>query len=214
MNRINRALLIGSICAGITVKAGLSAAQEAATDLRISNPTDEVVSQYKMLSKQRHEKVYDDLSVSMRQDLWSLHLSRALVELPELTVEQRAVILRGMGLISRGLLGSDPSDPEWEARFGESLRYLERQAQELLPRDIALNVFSSLGMHVDMSGAAPATCNGSPEQWAEETLEKNIPNCSCSRISDWCANRCSPAVCMPVNGCGTFWQYTCDGKCS
>lgn len=43
------------------------------------------------------------------------------------------------------------------------------------------------------------------------------PNdCSCSKTSDWCSGigKCSDAICEKGNGCGTFFQYKCNGECS
>lgn len=43
------------------------------------------------------------------------------------------------------------------------------------------------------------------------------PNdCSCSKTSDWCSGigKCSDATCEKGNGCGTFFQYKCNGECS
>lgn len=54
--------------------------------------------------------------------------------------------------------------------------------------------------------------------------DSEYPNCSCSQLSDWCDifGEIPPSViscnsyhyhCTQVSGCGTFWQFTCDGIC-
>jgi hypothetical protein len=131
-------------------------AQEVDGGLRFMSSPEEVMSVYTQLSGPNGKDVYATLSNSMRQDLWSLHLSRALLELNNLSIEQRAVILQGLGLLTRGVLSAEPKDLDWELRFGESLGYLEDQARDLLPRDVT-SPDGSTDAIVTESGAGATT---------------------------------------------------------
>lgn len=62
----------------------------------------------------------------------------------------------------------------------------------------------TLGENIAMSNPCPP-CDMGPDN-----------PCTCSTSSDWCSgsNVCGTGYnCTQVSGCGTFWAYTCNGKC-
>ena len=53
-----------------------------------------------------------------------------------------------------------------------------------------------------------------------ETLGGKTPPCECSTESNYCDTITNPTPncrlgnCMPYEGCGTLWLYTCNGMCA
>lgn len=70
--------------------------------------------------------IYHSVSSEFRSDLWTTHLTRALVEMPDLTPEQRAIILQGIGLVATGVLDVSREHPEWERLVREPLDLLRQ----------------------------------------------------------------------------------------
>lgn len=155
-------------------------------------------------SKERAEDVIAEVGGSLRRDLWTVHLQRALRELPDLTDEQRVVVYGAIGLAA----SSDRGD------LLETARFLERQAADAFPPAQARAIFSELGSHVDLTGLTPV---GNQEHL-------KVLQCNC----DWdsmfsCATPTEPYDCYPSSadlpcrftqwGCGFLGLFACNGLC-
>lgn len=79
---------------------------------------------------------------------------------------------------------------------------------------------------VNKNGDCDKSHDDLPEKARIKTQSEDdwLTECSCSQISDWCdiVGEIPPWVmscnshnynCREVQGCGTFWKYTCDGIC-
>jgi hypothetical protein len=159
---------------------------------------------YEMIKGPDGWEIYKNLNPAMREALWIKHMKRALVEMPDLSTRQRAVILQGLGLVESGALRVDRQSDDWPV-FEESLKHLEASAKEAFDPPRGKAVFVRLGADVLMTGVDDAL---------------TIPNCACSQESDWCNwvtnpdPDCKSVLCREQNsGCGTFWVYPCDGIC-
>ena len=80
-----------------------------------------------------------------------------------------------------------------------------------------LNEYEIKGEAIKLFGVAGsysllATLKTVPEP---SLVEPGGGTCSCSGASDWCGSRaaCYTLGCSYSSGCGTLWQYTCDGTC-
>ncbi|MBP6022062.1 bacteriocin fulvocin C-related protein [Ferruginibacter sp.] len=72
----------------------------------------------------------------------------------------------------------------------------------------AINLFG-----VDVAFSLLCTLEKSP---IPNTVDPGGTDCTCSKSSDWCGQytTCLGAICTETNsGCGTFWSYSCTGRC-
>lgn len=178
------------------------------SSVTLRNPRAEVLELYSTMTAENYHDIYHAVSADMRSDLWTVHLARALTEIPSLSTEQRVVILQGIGLIATGALEIDHYDPSWLWRVHEPIQALDNQAKRVFKRSVGCAIFTQLYATVSMvQGHFQPPTNG----------------CSCSTESDWCSItptdvgecRSGHMICLPQQGCcGTFLQYDCDGDCA
>lgn len=87
---------------------------------------------------------YRSLSPIAQADLWLLQFDIFLREYPELTFEQRDVILDTVGALAT--MTFDPSSPGYDAAYAaERLRQLERRASLAFLPDVGFELFNFLG---------------------------------------------------------------------
>jgi hypothetical protein len=154
--------------------------------------------------------VFREMAASMKADLWSLQLRKFIGVHPDLSAEQLAITAAAATLLVPRTFELSTASPEWEAEVGEPLRRLETAARMQFPREMLVEAFGRLG----------------PDESAETTARpakglirrvgpQNVPNCNCTRASDWCLfSDCGGAVCYAsTDGCGWWWQYACSSKC-
>lgn len=158
---------------------------------------------YRAVSSRDGWNVYKNLNAQEKADLWTLHLRRALKELPDLTERQRAVIYQALGLLTSGIM-EGLSDADVDRPRRASLDELERRAKEVFDPQTGKALFAQLGSGILLDG----------EVWSF------IDPCKCSTDSDWCDWITNPnPYCQEVlceeqqSGCGTLWLYPCDGIC-
>lgn len=200
------------LCGSDLVRAGTSSGdnhyQDEISAVTLRNPRSDVRALYAAMTAANHHEIYHSVPKDMQSDLWTIHLTRALVENPNLSAEQRAVILQGIGLVATGALEIDREDPQWEHLVHEPVQALEREAKVLFERPVARAFLTQLYSTISLS--------------IEGTPSPIIPNCTCSTESDWCCptptciGECTSGrlICTPQQGCcGTFFRYDCDGEC-
>jgi hypothetical protein len=134
---------------------------------------------------------------AVRDALWTEQLARYRAAHTALTAAQRAVLDEGTALLA--------------GRYGHTeLELLRERAIDAYGLEEARSLLATLGP----SSAASAR------------------KCGCTVVSDWCFHHChgccwdglgcdnvdcmrkTGCCCvMQPDGCGTFWQYVCDGLC-
>lgn len=145
---------------------------------------------------------------SAQSAIWTHHLLTTMVQHPEFTTEQRAVIQEALSLLTPELFEIDPSNRRWVDVVDLPLRRLKERAITAFPdRAFARDLFTQLGPDSEL--LQPAT--GRPR-----SIQTNSEDCSCNVISDWCYTgfACKNTWCNFKNaGCGTLLRYSCDGLC-
>jgi hypothetical protein len=158
-------------------------------------------------SEANQKELYFALPPSLRADVWTLHLEAFVQPESDLIAAQKSVVYEAIGLIAAGALDDDVQlPPEVENAF------LARIRANFAPA-LATSIFASLGR-------TGRTRTGTPGE--KGRIGVNVPECSCSTKSNWCDSVTNPEPycktllrCMSTpDGCGTFWQYACDGTCS
>jgi hypothetical protein len=177
--------------------------------------TADLLTLYSAVGERDGAQLYENLGSKARQELWTLHLRRALTERAvDLSPEQRAVIFHGLGFLAAGSLSIERESPDWDRLVGLPLALLDEDARNAFEPAVARAIFGRLGAAVSMRAPAPCVASGSV------AASLVIETCSCSRDSDWCDWVTNPnPICREViceetsSGCGTFWAYECDGVC-
>jgi len=156
--------------------------------------------------------VFREMSASMKADLWSLQLRKFIAIHPDLSREQLAVIAAASALLVPRTFELSTASTEWEAEVGEPLRRLETAARMQFPREMLVEAFGRLGP-ADESTEPTAT---SVKSVIGRIEPQNVPNCNCTRASDWCLfSDCGGAICYAsTDGCGWWWQYACSSRCA
>lgn len=152
---------------------------------------------------------YETLSPQEKADIWTAHLKEFLASHPDLTAEQRDVILEALGLIALDVFEVQPHDSAWEWTRA-ALDRLTMRGRTLLPFATAKAALVDLGYpSSDISGGLTAA-------------DDDKIDCTCSTASDWCdmfTNVNDTCVAgflectILMRGCGTLWLYACDGFC-
>jgi hypothetical protein len=115
---------------------------------RLASEAPEVARTYAMLvSKDRMDQTlaYADLSASMKAAMWSHQLLTAIVEHPEFTDEQRAIIGDALDLFTPEMFEITEGHPEFRTRVHEPISDIERRAKASFPRETAFRLFAHLG---------------------------------------------------------------------
>lgn len=139
--------------------------------------------------------IHARLSPTAQRQLWMEHLSRYRAAHPDLDPRQRAVLSKAIATASK------PATFESALAPDEALDRLGTIAIEAFGKQQARGLLATLG-----SVPSPAShCPTLPDA------------CECSTQSDYCSVACrydGNNTCLHTNkGCGTFWQYPCNGCC-
>lgn len=174
------------------------------------------ISTFPML--QRRER-FADLPVAMQQDLFTLHLERYIADHPDLPTEQLSVLYEGIGLLVSGRLEIDRKSAAWDRDVKPLLDAFTARARQVLPPNVIHEAILTLGTPEEVTLALPKD--------GRFRVRPNTPDCECSTESDWCGSFCPtcplvqckasawPITCIPTySGCGTWWQYGCNGMCA
>jgi hypothetical protein len=187
--------------------------------MQLHNPVDKVLELYEAMATPESVRVYATLERSMRQDLWTVHLERAMVELSNPSPHQRAVILQAIAFVVSDAFHLSRTDPEWESRVAEPVQAIARQAQELFGSRLAGAILANLGPEPDFTrpdGSFVPACM----RVREPLLKHSHVQCGCATSPNFCGfwtggdQWCTATSCAPtIDGCGWFGQSSCDGEC-
>ncbi len=170
-----------------------------------------------------------------RSDLWRTHLALYLVKHTELNQEQKQIILEGMSLATPEGFEVKSDNPAWKTKV-EELGSLENRILAFFSKEEGARIFATLGdseppTSLSSSGpvVSPKRANSVANRYSSKynvwTLNRFVAQdqgigmemenaCGCSTQSDWCLNWCGGGPCTRSDsGCGTFWQYPCNGNC-
>lgn len=160
--------------------------------------------------------MYSELAPGMKGDLWLYQWHLYLTTMPQLTVEQRAVIFEAVGMVLAGYMDNRKDDPSWVAWAQAARTKHLSDAEAVFDRPTTKLLFMRLG--------SPATAT------VDHTLgpglhirPDTIPDCSCNATNDYCCiwptclDRCRTGIgfrcTFTQDGCGDFWQDPCNGIC-
>jgi hypothetical protein len=146
--------------------------------------------------------VYRALSADAKSGLWRIHLTRFLTEHPELTEEQRGVIVNAIALVTPRLFEIAENDPNWLLETHPQVELLEKRALEVFPRGVAVEIFTHLG--------TPAPSYTMDDEGGIEVDAA----CECNTDSWWSCDNCAAGGCKKtIIGCGWLWLNKCNGRC-
>lgn len=140
--------------------------------------------------------IFNALPAEQKSMLWQQHLSRYLASHPEFSATQVEIVQRAMILTSADLYLA----PDGDTKRHEALEALREAAEDAFGTQEAQLILATLGP-------------GEPKGSSGAAL---LVDCDCSTYSDWCAwwNDCAFGGCdWSYDGCGTGWDYPCNGVC-
>ncbi|MEV0495316.1 bacteriocin fulvocin C-related protein [Streptomyces atratus] len=139
------------------------------------------------------QAIFRVLSPREQADVWLEHLKRYRAGHPDLSAAQNQVVDEAAALLGRGLAS--------RTSLNEELRRLEESAKIEFGQDEAAALLATLG---------PA-----PGPVAAARPQALAADCVCSTVSQYCSwlYDCHTSSCTRVGGCGTLYQYTCNGIC-
>ncbi len=133
--------------------------------------------------------IFTASSTQVKSALWTQHVRAYVAAHPELSAAQAAVIERLLSLVSNPA-SFEQNDEAALATLGEDLK-------AVLGEEEAGNLVATLGRGEPTGPSAVSR-----------------PTCHCSTVSTWnCNHGCGAGGCNVTGGCGTFWQYPCNGRC-
>ncbi|HUR81166.1 MAG TPA: bacteriocin fulvocin C-related protein [Thermoanaerobaculia bacterium] len=167
------------------------------------------------------------LPAESQASLWNEHLLRELAAHPEFSGEQRAVIQEAFALLTPQMFAVERSDARWAEEVGQPLERFTERARQLFEPRVARELFTQMGPAVRDSARTPPRERSMwmPRKSASSSRRvatNEFPRCQCSIISDWCTDSSGLGMiyCAQTGGCyftstgcGTFFQYACNGMC-
>jgi hypothetical protein len=210
------------LLAVVLVAAGASFSAFADMRVALHEPRVDVETAYSQFSQsttiQLRKEAFRTLSDEMRTDLWLLHLERFLKAHPDLTAEQRDVVLDVIGVLATA--------PSWQelnssgSYVAARLHRIDLVALSVMPRDLYSSAFVRLGDDFVLLADEPHPTSGS-RSW--KVIGNPIVqwDCDCNKAHSFCDTLtnptpvCATALCKSYpDGCGWFWAQPCDGLCS
>lgn len=155
------------------------------------------------LSMSKRKDLFRRASADDKSGLWKVHLALYLAGHPELTKEQKNIVLEAMALARPELFEISEGDFAWSTKVNKPLKSFKKRALDVFSKEEGAEIFAKLG------GREPISST-----WVDEPpIDEGFGTCVCSRTSDWCVNVCVGNVCeRTADGCGTLWFYPCDGN--
>jgi hypothetical protein len=227
------------IVACAALGSGTARSLLAPSMLPVGKAQDDLVQKYgdiSALPMQKRKTAFRKASPKDRSDLWKTHLALYLVKHSELNEGQKEIILEGISFATPASFELPPDNPLWTARVGEPLRLLENRILAAFSKEEGARIFATLGDPEPATSASTTGSVASPKRTnpvesnrpskhhgrvlnrslGQDMVELGSNDCSCSTSSDWCWNYCggsAPSCDRTQGGCGTFYQYACNGKC-
>ena len=194
---------------------------------------DDILRMYYDMSSlplKRRKASFRIASSSDKSDLWRTHLALFLVKRSALSSRQTEVILFAMSLATPEHFEVQSSDPSWKVKVREPLRSLEEQIVSAFSLEEGSKIFATLGDDTELAKSntsvllrsinyKPQSDSGPLNRWTYTRLQgpmevERYGTCQCSTSSDWCplSGACSGSNCTSTSsGCGTLWNYPCNG---
>lgn len=155
---------------------------------------------------------YQFTSDTLKSDFWREHLENYLTNHPQLTDDQRQVLLEGIQMVTPQFFAalSQKDDNLIKRRSRAQLSFLEVRAQAVLSHQQIGEIFAQLG---------PATSEFVllAPQGDQPKVIPIRPSCSCAQTHDFCPNGAGcgrGAGCVGTSvGCGWIWVNGCNGSC-
>jgi hypothetical protein len=183
------------------------------------------------LSLRKRRAAFRNATNIDRSNLWRMHLAMFFLK-RELTELQKQVILSGMSLATPAYFAVRSTDADWNAKVREPSYLLEQQILNAFDLHDAAKIFATLGDDGESAKSSalvllkninykPLSDSGPYKQWAHtrvsrQDMELERSSCQCSTDSDYCPiwSACGPGSCAQTgDGCGTLWNYPCNGAC-
>lgn len=156
------------------------------------------------------------LSPAMRDAVWTVHLGDYLLNHPDLTDDERSVILEAIGLLQTGLARVDRDEVDWTFRVYRPFLALQSRAEGICRHEVIREAFGVLGPAAPIITPAPgARSIGN----VATNVGPSWGDCTCSQAHDFCGSPTSPVYCegLPCTrsdiGCGWLWLQECTGIC-
>jgi hypothetical protein len=163
--------------------------------------------------------LFSELPPTMKADLWVYQYHLYLTTMPELSVEQRAVIFESLGLVLAGIFDNNKTDPKWSAWAAQAKAKVQADAAAVFDRPTIKLIFMRLGnpatttvvrnsgpgLHIKPDDVLyDCDCNSDPDQdfcciW---------PTCT-----DVCRTGLGSRCIYTPDGCGWGWSQPCNGLC-
>jgi hypothetical protein len=108
----------------------------------------EITKIYEALSTlqiSQRKAVFRTLSAEAKSDLWRMHMKLYLSQHPELTKDQKGVVLDGVALIAPQLFEVSNDSAEWLTKVQAPLESLRKRALEVFPPTVVAEIFTQLG---------------------------------------------------------------------
>ncbi|MGH9945752.1 MAG: bacteriocin fulvocin C-related protein [Pyrinomonadaceae bacterium] len=140
-------------------------------------------------------ELFKNLTSTEKSNVWKVQLALALAQGENFSREQQSLIVEAIKVLAPELYLVS-SDEQNRKRISEFLSGMSKRAVELFGKPTAAKVFAIIG--------------------TDDPLPLEGTDCSCSISSNWCAGECSRigSTCdITESGCGTFWLYSCNGRC-
>jgi|GEM_PF-6853408 len=185
-------------------------------DIQPMTPSDYVtLSELSEMDFETKRAVYSNLSATNQVDLWQEKLS-VLASLETNEEESNAISSLATLVTEDLILNNDLSEVEsWMVNNSDIL--LPEQIESILTTlflpDPNYDLYPYKKGPVVVPGGGGGIGPHNPSPLPDPTQLQ----CSCSQVSDWCGSgtNCDPTNCeVPGSkGCGTLWQYNCEGRC-
>ncbi|RKG96092.1 bacteriocin fulvocin C-related protein [Corallococcus carmarthensis] len=133
--------------------------------------------------------IFAALSADQKVSLWREHIRQYVAAHPKLSTQQAAVLESVFARLTSELFS--------QAGHAQ-LDLMEKQVKDAFGAEEAVAIVATLG----------------PVEAPEAVPPALAPLCQCSRASPYCGSlACRAYKCTTQSGCGTFYQFRCDGLC-
>lgn len=152
------------------------------------------LANFRKLSERK--EFFRNASSQDKSQYWKVHFARSLVLFPDLTKQQKDIILDAIALANPRIFEISKTSSEWKTRVDKPIKALSSRTVEAFSKEEGIETFLMLGDGEFEPEAADCDCSkGSIAGcWSEECTTSN----GCKSSS---------------TGCGLFWDYPCNGKC-
>ncbi|MXV16469.1 bacteriocin fulvocin C-related protein [Hufsiella ginkgonis] len=181
--------------------AGLSGCQKMAADVEPEAPS-KVQAFFNLTSWLDLKLAYRTLTAGERAEVWSQHLGN-IISSGKFSTEQNNRIRELRKVITASLFSTDKRNKPQDAVITNWIN----KAYEVFTRNEIAQIVADLSFSF-------------PESKQLSVGFTTKADCHCSTQSDWCGStvycsKCTGCTAQTLDeeGCGTLWNYTCQGGC-